>query len=73
MEFKMSAPDPTHCLPSLEFLQSELEQYRKTGRALHLAHVAGALGDLRVELQTLQAASGNQRDLAVAENQEIAA
>jgi hypothetical protein len=52
MEFKMRPTDPTPSLPSLKILQDELEQYRKTGRAVHLAHAARALGDLRMELQT---------------------
>jgi hypothetical protein len=68
----MPPSNPTSSLPSLKILQYELEQYRKTGRALHLAHAARALGDLRMELQTLQAAKGDQGDLA-ADNQEIAA
>ena len=55
MEFKMRPPDPTPSLPSLKILRDELEQYRKTGRAVHLAHAARALGDLRMELQTLHA------------------
>jgi hypothetical protein len=72
MDVKMSVSDPPPNLPSLESLHSELEQYRKTGRALHLADAARALGVLRLELQTMQAAGGKQRALAT-DNWEIAA
>ena len=68
----MSAPEPTHSLPSLDILQYELEQYRKTGRALHLAHAVRALGYVRMELQTLQAAGDEPGDLTP-DNQETAA
>jgi hypothetical protein len=72
MEFNMRPPHPIPNLPSLKILQDELERYRKTGRAVHLAHATRALGDLHIELQALQASGGEQVDLA-ADSQEIAA
>jgi len=38
-------------LPSLQIFNSEIGEYRRTGRRLHLAHAARALDDARAELQ----------------------
>ena len=44
-------------VPSLHVLQSELDAYRRTGCAVHLAQAARALNDARIELQSLQTPS----------------
>ena len=42
--------DPVQRIPSLEVLASELDQFKRTGRHLHLLHAVRALDDARNEL-----------------------
>ena len=44
-------PDPTHRMPSLQILASELDEFKRTGRQLHLLHAVRALDEARVELR----------------------
>jgi hypothetical protein len=46
--------DALATLPSLQVLHNELDAFRKTGQALHLAHAARALDAAREELACLQ-------------------
>ena len=45
--------DTRERLPSLKILESELDEFRRTGSSLHLVHAARALDDARVELRQL--------------------
>ena len=38
-------------LPSLQILESELAEFRRTGRKVHLLHAARALDDAQVEMR----------------------
>lgn len=44
-------PDPTHRMPSLQILASELDEFKRTGRQLHLLHAVRALDEARIELR----------------------
>jgi hypothetical protein len=38
-------------MPSLQILASELDEFKRTGRQLHLLHAVRALDEARVELR----------------------
>ena len=43
--------DLLHRVPSLQILAGELDEFKRTGRHLHLLHAVRALDDARVELR----------------------
>jgi len=50
---RTGSSNPSARLPSLQILASELDEFRRTGRRLHLLHAARALDDARLELRQL--------------------
>jgi hypothetical protein len=44
-------PDPAYRLPSLQILADELDEYKRTGRHVHLLHAVRALDEARGELK----------------------
>jgi hypothetical protein len=45
------SPDPAYRLPSLQILADELDEYKRTGRHVHLLHAVRALDEARYELK----------------------
>jgi len=43
--------DGCSCLPSLQILESELAEFRRTGRKVHLLHAARALDEAQSEMR----------------------
>jgi hypothetical protein len=45
------SPDPAYRLPSLQILADELDEFKRTGRHVHLLHAVRALDEARCELK----------------------
>lgn len=45
------SPDPAYRLPILQILADELDEFKRTGRHVHLLHAVRALDEARGELK----------------------
>ena len=57
---RQGSSDPRTRLPSLQILESELDEFGRTGHCLHLLHAARALDDARAELRRLLLIEANK-------------